>query len=546
MSTKTASLSSLNQAVMVADHKLNIGKHTEANSLYAAFKKDAFTTNIGMIKIFNQRKLMNTPLLMMTDAQKNTMYVNGAEGNFRFSIPYDLELPMIVEDMTSGIQKVGIGNTKFKIKLNENCFTNTDIITYDYRDGIPLYITEDEIYQEGSGWVYTVVIPIRNRAELYFDRSKLQPGTQYMKITNVNGEFDTQKSSITGGTGSLALQVQLGGHRSVYHWITGYAHMLEVGNKEGSVGSSNYNMLAPYLDMTSDKATMNIFNIDKASGKAIPGSLSWIRYVDAKLMAELKQMEENDLWWNKGGLVQGSGKKAVSVNLGLHAQMKNGNYAQYSKLTLSFIESLLTRLYYESGIPFELRRAEFQVGSAAMIELSKLLADDFTKYNPFVVNADSLKNMIYGKDAMNLGYGFRFTSKRFPTAGEVSFVVNPAFDSRINRGQDGLFGEFPKLSHTIAIFDVTANAASNMAGTAKTEYRVEEGFDTTSNIVMIKPKNWAETTWGYEVGTIHPFGQSSSQGMYSNSQRHGFGMWGMSFSSIWMKDSSRSILIEKA
>lgn len=542
--SKQAAVASINQSVVVADHKYVVGKHTEANSLYAAFKRDAFTTNIGMIKIFNQRKLMNTPLLLMTEAKKNTMYVNGAEGKLRYSIPYELELPQVVEDITNATSKPGIGNTKFKIKLNENCFTNTDIITYDYRDGIPLYITEDEIYQEGSGWVYTVMIPIRNRPELYFDKAKLQPGTQYMKITNVNGEFDTQKSSITAGTGSLNLEVQLGGHRSVYHWITGYAHMLKVANQDGTP-NAKYSYLDPYGDMTSDKAIMNIFNIDNKTGKAIPGSLTWMRYIEAKLMAEIKMMEERDLWWNKGGMVMGSGKKAVPVNTGLHTQLRNGNYVEYSKLSLGLIEQMLTRLYYHTDIPMEERRAEFQVGTAAMLELSKLLAKDFKDSNPFnMMDASLLKDAIYGKNAMNLGFGYRFVSKRFATAGLVTFVINPAFDQRINRQQDGLFGEYPKLSHTIAIFDITQNVATNMAGTAKTEYRVN-GADENANIVIIKPQDWDVTTWGYEVGTIHPFGASSSQGMYSTSQRHGFGMWAMNQSSIWLKDSSRAILMEK-
>jgi hypothetical protein len=49
-----------------------------------------------------------------------------------------------------------------------------------------------------------------------------------MKITNVNGEYDTQKSSIWLRQGSLDLEMQIGGGRSVYHWITAYADMLKV------------------------------------------------------------------------------------------------------------------------------------------------------------------------------------------------------------------------------------------------------------------------------------------------------------------------------
>ena len=70
--------------------------------------------------------------------------------------------------------------------------------------------------------------------------------------------------------------------------------------------------------------------------------------------------------------------------------------------------------------------------------------------------------------------------------------------------------------------------------------------DESANIVIIKPQDWDQTSWGYEIGTIHPHGAAESQGMYSTSQRHGYGMWAMNQSSIWLKDSSRAILMEKA
>jgi hypothetical protein len=535
---QTPSLTGFNNSIVVGQTKFDVQKFTDLNSIYSLYKKDSFTTYKGMIYLWNQRKLMNTPLISMAELQNSVMYVNGAEGKFRYSVPYDLGMPYVVEDMTGEIEKPGIDGQKFKIKLSENCFTNTDIITYDYRDGVTLYITEDEIYEESDGWVYTVLIPTADKKN-YFPKRFLQPGTEYCKLTNVNGEYDTQKSSIFLRQGSLDLEMQIGGGRSVYHWITAYADMMKVDG-----GDPRYQWMNQYGDLRRNNSTLVFFNKDQ-EGNRIPGSTKWMNRIEAMLFAEMKMMEERDLMWNKGGIVQGSGRRSVRVNTGLYEQMRNGNRVQYTTLTLSLIEEMLSNLFYNSGIPFEQRRTKIMLGTGAMIEVSKLLADDFKNTNPFLVQAGDVKGYLYGT-AMNLGFGYRFTSKRFPVAGEVIFEYNPALDNRYNRVQDGLIGEFPIESYTLMIMDITDGSVSNAAGKpSNVEYRVEDGFNSSSNIVLLKPEGWGDTYWGYEVGTQHPLGASATKGMYSSSQRDGYAIWMKNQSSIWLKDATRSVIIEK-
>lgn len=532
------SLTSLNNSLVVGQSRFDVNKFTDLNSLYSLYKKESFTTYKGMIHLWNQRRLMNTPLINMTEMNNSVMYINGAEGKFRYSVPYNIGLPYVVEDLTGDIEKPGIDGQKFKIKLSENCYTNTDIITYDYRDGISLYITEEEIYEESDGWVYTVALPQSNKKN-FFPKRFLQPGVEYMKITNVNGEYDTQKSSIWLRQGALDLEMQVGGGRSVYHWITAYADMLKVDG-----GDPRYGYLNQYSDLRKNNSTLVFFNKDQ-EGKPIPQSLKWMNRIEALLWAEMKMMEERDLMWSKGGVVTGSGRRSVRVNTGLYEQLRNGNRVQYTQLTLSLIEETLANLFYNSGVPFEQRRTKIMVGTGAMIEISKLLADDFKNTNPFLVLAGDVKNYLYG-NAMNLGYGYRFTSKRFPVAGEVTFEYNPALDNHYNRVQDGLIGEFPIESYTLMVLDITDGNTSNAAAKVKeVEYRVEDGFNDSSNLVIIKPEGWSDTYWGYELGTQHPFGPKATQGMFSNSQRDGYAIWMKNQSSIWLKDATRSILIEK-
>lgn len=536
------SFNGLNNSVFVGATKFEPSKFTDLNWLYTNYKKDSFTTYKGMISLWNQRKLMTTPLINMTELNNSVVYVNNVEGRLRYSIPYDLGLPYVLEDLTGAIDKPGIDGQKFKIKLSENCFTNTDILTYDLRDGVTVFVTEDEIYQEGDGWVYTVELTNKDKRGSYFPKKFLKQGTQFLKITNANSEYDTQKSSISAiRSGIMDLELQLGGgHRSVYHWITGYADMAKF-------DESKHPGLAWINNYAQSKGSTFMFMNKDQNGKLLPKTMRWMSVVEALLWAEMKMMEERDLMWNKGGVVHGSGRRSVRIGTGLYEQMRNGNRVQYDVLTLDLIENTLANLFYQSNIPVEKRYTKVQVGTGALIEISKLLADDFKTYNPFLITNEFAKGLMYG-DAMNLGYGFRFTSKRFPVAGTVEFEYNPALDGiQSNRVQDAIVGEYPIESYTLMVFDVTDSAASNAAGKIKgVEYRVENGFNEGSNIVLVKPEGYGDTYWGYEVGTQHPLGPGAMQGMFSSSQRDGYGIWMKNFSTIWLKDATRSVIIEKA
>lgn len=542
MATSTAypTLTGLNNSTIVGTYRYDATKMTDLNSLYSLFKKDSFTTHKGMISLFNQRKLMSTPLLNLTELANSVMYVNGPEGKFRYSVPYDIGLPYILEDLTKEIDKPGIDGQKFKIKLSEDCFTNTDVLTYDFRDGVSLYVTEEEIYREGDGYVYTVMIPQRSdNKTTWFPKKYLQAGTEFFKISNANNEYDTQKSTVSMGQGILDLELQLGSERSVYHWITGYASMLKINDSD-----PRYRYMEQYGDTTKNNSIITFFNKDR-NGKPIPNSLGWMPRIEAMLWSEMKMMEERDLTWSKGGIAQGSGRRSTRINTGLYEQLRNGNRVQYSKLTLALFEETLGNLYWQSGVPIEERKTIIQTGTAGLIEISKLLAQDYRESVPFVTRTGDVPGLLTGS-AMSLGYGYRFVTKRFPVAGEVTFEYNAALDNRYNRTQDKQVGEYPLESHTFMILDVTDGRMTNAAGKPKgVEYRVENGFNDTANIVMVKPEGYADTYWGYEVGTQHPLGASAMKGMYSTSQKNGYAIWMRNMSSIWLKDATRTVLIEK-
>lgn len=525
---------SFNNSLVVSQSEFKQGKYTALNSIYEWYKRDSFTNYKGMLALWNQRRLVNTPLLKMTELQNNVVYVNGPDGKFSYSVPYEMSLPVIVENLASGITFPGIDGQKFKIKLNDDCFTNTDRITYDYRDGIELFITEDEIYEDNGGYVYTVQVVSFDRKSAYFPPDKLAPGTQFMKVSNTNGEFSTQKSSITNRFGSMLLENQLGGHRSVYHWITAYADMLEV------VDPSFKNVSNMYGDPGNKNYSMVMYNLDK-NGQPKQGSMKWMPMVEAMMWAEMKKMEELDLMWAKGGIIEGSGRTPMRVGMGLYEQMRNGYRTQYTTLSKAMLDGIFGQLFYNSGIPIENRRVKVQCGTAAMIEVQKLIENEFGK-TPFLVNASDV-GLLQG-DRMNLGFGYRFTSMQFPTAGMVEFELNPAFDATFNRASDALIGEYPIHSHTLAIMDVTDGNETNAAMQMEGNFKLEEGANSGSNIMLVKPKGMDSIVWGYEYGTHAPSWMSGAP-IVASSQRDGYAIWMKGMSSIWLKDASRTVLLEK-
>lgn len=541
---KVPTLNTLNNAVVVGATKFDPRKFTDLNWVYSNYSRDSFTTYKGLLAMWNQRSVINTPLINMTELRNNVMYVPNTEGRFRYSIPYEIGLPEIVEDMEPDNDRPGLDGQKFLIKLNENVYTNTDRIIADFRDGIELYITEEEIYEEIDGFVYTVQVVSQNRKGTFYPKEWLQPGTQYMKLSNINHEYDTQKSSITTTSGFMQLEQELGGgHRSVTHWITGYADMARVDE------SKNPQLAFINQRLEGMGSTMLYANTDQR-GKILPNTISWQSTVEVLLRAEMETMTEKDLMWAKGGFVEGSGRRKVRVGAGLYHQLRNGNRYVYNKISLDLIESAVANLYSKSGIPTEQRRTKIMTGTGGMTQISKELEQKFRNANlPFVMNGQDVPGgVIFGKDAMNMGFRYRFTQFFSPTAGWIEFEINPALDSLSGiRSQDSLIGEFPIESFTYMIMDITDTNVTNAAARVDTtKYRVEDGFNNGANVVLVKPQNYGELYWGYINGTHSPLGPAGMKGMISSNHYDGYQIWMKAFANLWVKDTSRTLIIEKA
>lgn len=536
----------LNNATVMYQSRFDPKKFTDQNFLYNNYTKDSFTVYKGLLSLWNQRGIINTPLLQMTELQNSVMYVPNTEGRFRYSIPYDLGLPYIVENLEKDNAAPGKDGQKFKIKLSENSYANTDILTVDMRDGLQLYVSDDEIIQEADGWVYTVELVGTSRRGMSYPQEFMQPGKQYMKIQNVNGEYDTQMSSISSPnlrTGFMDLEMELGGgHRSVTHYITGYADMMRV-------DESKHPHLAFINQRMEGKGGVTMYANTTPQGKIIPGSMSWHNTIEMLLRAEMEQMTEHGIMWAQGGFVSGGqGRKKVKVASGLYPQLRNGNRVTYNKISLETIEQQVANLFYNTGIPVQQRKTKIVTGQGGINQIAKELYERLKTINPYLIQGKDIPGGLFYGDVENAGFVLpRFTKFFSPVAGWIEFTHNPALDNVYGmRDQDGLIGDYPITSYTYMVLDVTDKNVTNATARINTQYRVENGFNSSSNIVLVKPQNYGDLYWGYINGTHSPFGPSDMKGMNSANAYNGFQIWMKSFGSIWVKDVTRTLLIEKA
>ena len=173
-------------------------------------------TSLGMLELFENARIVNVPFIK--DALKNSdkIYVNGIRGSFDYEIAMEIDKPCVVQNVEEG-NYLGIDGSFFDIKLSHP-FSPGDILTYDPVDGEQVIVIEDsEVVDEGDGYVHTVQLVTRDRSK-YFPSSKLKPGTEYVKIDHIAGEFDSQYSApnMMGlAQNSVKLQYTLGDYRAV-------------------------------------------------------------------------------------------------------------------------------------------------------------------------------------------------------------------------------------------------------------------------------------------------------------------------------------------
>lgn len=522
------------------------GKFTDQNHLFALYEEAPFTTHLGLITAFNQMRLVSTPLINQTELKKNVILVNGMQGRFTFTMPFELQGVRVIEDITDAtIAKVGIDGQPFEVLLSEDIFATNDLITYDFRDGKQLYIKR-YVGQAGEGHIYEVQLVTQNPKQDYFPKDALQPGVEYFKVGNILNEFDQEGSSVMAQTGELKFENRLSGHRMVEHKITAYADRLEIPTATGAFSEKLRNFLNP---KNSDFiATFGAYK----DGKPIPGTGSYATMAELLVMAELRRMEEHQLMWGKAGTVTGSRNQTKTIKNGLYEQLKLGNRYRIQRYSKGILEQAFIGLFANRpDIKIEERYVKIQAGAGAYYEILKIFKEEMEAIS-LVMQAYDLnvvrKLNLVNNSVQNLGLGYQVIKVFLPGIGTIEVDHNPAFDVNTSRKADEpQIGQFNRWSYTAAILDVTDKGATN--ATARTEgVEFMEGANQSANIYLVKPKEMQKDVISIIPGRamgLGIFGSSSVGGKVLAATKEPASTITIENSSeIWVKDPTRTILIE--
>lgn len=549
-----------NLVVKKTDYRF-AGNFTDENKLTNLFGYDTVKGDnyMGIFSVFNQWSLVNTPLLSRAIMNKNIIYTNNDADYLSFDMLYRLEGPTIKIDLTEDIEKPGVDQTVFEVCIGDggldSIFQVGDRITADYYDGQNLIIRE-VVGAKGEGFVYKVQLVTTDREE-YFNKSYLAVGTQFFKVGHTTEEYGQFGTGLTQGFGKMRLQHRLGGRRMAEYTITGNAQRLQAsGIVERAGFQFDLSSMNKYGDL-SDAMNGGYMVIGENDGKGnIKGGLKggnfkWISFIEAMLLAELMRLEELDLMFAQGGVVTGARNQQTIVGEGLYQQMKRGNWRQFPRYSRQAVIDTFNQAFRNRpDIPDYERYFNLEGGRGAVQEFQRIFNEELNRTanqsSASLLAADLgiVKKTGEVNGIAKLSTGYIMDSVFISGVGHVSIKHNPAFDATQSRVMDEpLIGGLPKRSYTSCVWDLTDQTSTNAAKVTG-DIEFAKGADTGANIYLVKNKNFPGIKITHINGRTSPYPVMAGGGQVASTRLDAYTQLMENQSNIFLKDPTRSILLE--
>ena len=528
----------LNNGLFLRDTKYKVSSHLDSYHLVNMLKS-AEPMDLGPVDLWAMSQKVEMPLYQMSSfGGKNTILVDTPRGEYKWQTPIVQDLPYITEDVESTETVLGQDGTTFKIKLNRRVFGHGDIITYDKYRGLEMYITADDILPSADGYIFTVQL-VNNNNNASLDHKYLKPGTKFFRKGSARGEYGERFSDIGElSNGFREYYNFVGGAEAHVHYsVSSRAEMMLKGglNADGSVPVTE---IWRTFDTNLDPSIANIDQMLAVMGKEYikkaydNGSLtrSFLTKMEAAHLTKIATDIETYLMWGQGGRIKQDGPDDIRLSVGLWAQLDNSFKRIYNKsgFTLELFRSEIFNFFngkVEFKGPDPQRQLIVQTGMAGMKMINEAIKKEaFGMGTSTILNMDkSGVNAVSGNNAMDLNFGFAFTSYTIPFLANVKFVINSAFDNvHTNDIENPIIDGFPLSSYNFIIFDITDN--------------------TNDNIFLLKLKWDNELKWFYQNGTMDYMGRS--QGFQSSGNFNGYRvMMTQTMPSIWVKDPTKVLKI---
>jgi hypothetical protein len=500
--------------------------------------KNAEPMDLGPVDIWAMAQKVEMPLYQLSSfGGKNIINVDNARGEYKWQTPVSQELPYIIEDIEPQNTTKGIDGTTFKIKINRREFGHGDIITYDKYNGCEMYVvpTED-VLPMGDAFIYTVQL-VNNDNYKFLDNKYLANGTKIFRKGSARGEYGERFSDIQTRAGFREFYNFVGGSEAHVHYsVSSRADLMVKGglNADGTIPVTE---IWRNFDKNADPSITKIEEMVSVMGKdyvkkaVANGSLTrtFLTTMESAHLTKIASDIETYLMWGHGGRVKQDGPDDIRMSVGLWKQLDNSFKRVYNKSQFS-LELFRGELYnfYAGRVEFQgpdpKRSLIVQTGMGGMRMVNEAIKREAAN-SQLIIQASQNAGIgaITGTNAMDLNYGFAFTSYVIPFLANVKFVLNPAFDNlHTNDIENPIIDGHPLSSYSFVIFDIT-----------------DTGND---NIFMLKLSWDNQLKWWYQNGTMDYMGRT--QGFQSSGNFNGYRVYmSQTMPAIWVKDPTKVLKI---
>jgi len=527
----------LNNGLFLRDTQYQVSSHLDSYHLVNMLRGTE-PMDMGPVDLWAMAQKVEMPLYQMASfGGKNTILVDNPRGEYKWQTPIVQDLPYIVCNVEDEEATIGQDGTTFKMKLNKRVFGHGDIITYDKYNGAELYITADDIIPAGDGFIYTVQM-VNNDNLAAFNQSYFAAGTKYFRKGSARGEYGERFSDIMVQTGFREYYNYVGGAEAHVHYsISSRAELMLKGglNADGTIPVTE---LWRMFDKQADPSITSLETMVSKMGKEYVkraydnGTLtrSFVTALEAAHLSKVATDIETYLMWGQGGRIKQDGPDDIRLSVGLWRQLDNAYKRIYNKgqFTLELFRAEIFNFYngkVEFKGPDPNRQLIVQTGMGGMKMVNEAIKREAISAG-LVINAGNGGNgigAINGTNAMDLNFGFAFTSYTIPFLANVKFVLNPAFDNvHTNDIENPMIDGYPLSSYNYIIFDITDN--------------------TNDNIFLLKLSWDNQLKWFYQNGTMDYMGRT--QGFQSNGQFNGYRVYmTQTMPAIWVKDPTKVLKI---
>jgi hypothetical protein len=527
----------LNNGLFLRDTQYQASSHVDSYHLVNMLRGTE-PMDMGPVDLWAMAQKVEMPLYQMASfGGKNTILVDNPRGEYKWQTPVVQDLPYIVCNLENPESPIGADGTTFKIKLNKRIFGHGDIITYDKYNGAELYITADDIIPAGDGFIYTVQM-VNNDNLATFNQAYLEAGTKYFRKGSARGEYGERFSDIMVQTGFREYYNYVGGAEAHVHYsISSRAELMMKGglNADGTIPVTEiWRMFDKQMDPSITSLETMVSKMGKEYVKRAydNGTLtrSFVTALEAAHLSKVATDIETYLMWGQGGRIKQDGPDDIRLSVGLWRQLDNAYKRIYNKgqFSLELFRAEIFNFYngkVEFKGPDPNRQLIVQTGMGGMKMVNEAIKREAISAG-LVINAGNGGNgigAISGTNAMDLNFGFAFTSYTIPFLANVKFVLNPAFDNvHTNDIENPMIDGYPLSSYNFIIFDITDN--------------------TNDNIFLLKLSWDNQLKWFYQNGTMDYMGRT--QGFQSAGQFNGYRVYmTQTMPAIWVKDPTKVLKI---